>query len=68
MAKKKSIFGIGVCVTSIKRGFVSNIKFSGIPIVKLIKKKFNLPVKINNDAICFNLAEAIICQKLSNPG
>jgi len=38
----------------------SNLSLKNVPIVKLIKNRFNLPVKIANDAICFSLAEAII--------
>jgi len=36
-----------------------NIKLSGVAIVKLLQKKFSLPTKIDNDANCFTLAEAI---------
>ncbi len=37
-----------------------NLKLSGVPITSLLKKKFNFPVKIDNDANCFTLAEALI--------
>lgn len=37
-----------------------NLAFSNTPIVKILKKKTGLKIKIDNDANCFTLAEAII--------
>lgn len=40
---------------------VSNLPLSlaNTPLIKLIKQKINLPIKIDNDARCFALAEAV---------
>ncbi len=39
---------------------VANLPLSNTPIVKLIQQKINLPIKIDNDARCFALAESLI--------
>lgn len=39
---------------------VANLPLSNTPIVKLIKNKINLPIKIDNDARCFALAESLV--------
>lgn len=47
----------------IKRGIittVANLPLSNTPIVKLIKNQVSLPIKINNDARCFTLAESLV--------
>lgn len=47
----------------IKKGIiisVANLPLSNTSIVKLIKNKINLPIKIDNDARCFALAESLI--------
>ncbi len=63
LVREGSINGVGIgCPGSIdhKRGMVissTNLPIAGINFPKLIKKKFSLPAKINNDANCFALAE-----------
>ncbi|MBU1130912.1 ROK family protein [Patescibacteria group bacterium] len=37
-----------------------NLPLADTPIVKILKQKFKLPIKIENDANCFTLAEAVI--------
>lgn len=39
---------------------VENLPLSNTPIVKLIKQKVKLPIKIDNDARCFALAESLV--------
>jgi len=47
----------------IKRGLIlsnRDLPLSNTPIVKLIKQKIKLPIKIDNDARCFVLAESLV--------
>lgn len=37
-----------------------NLPLSNTPIIQLLKKKFSLPIKIDNDANCFTLAESLV--------
>jgi glucokinase len=39
---------------------MSNLPLANLPIVGLIKQRINLPIKIDNDARCFTLAESLI--------
>jgi glucokinase len=62
----KNVVGIGLGVPGyldVKQGkiiLINNIPaFSGLNIADKVSEKFNLPVKINNDANCFVLGESL---------
>jgi predicted NBD/HSP70 family sugar kinase len=56
--------GIGVPGTIDRRSEkilkTPNAALSDFPLIKALKKKFNLPIKMENDANCFALAEALV--------
>jgi len=37
---------------------LASLPLANLPLLKILKKKFNLPMKMDNDANCFTLAEA----------
>lgn len=66
MSRKNKIAKVGLGLPGpldLKNGkFLTtmNLPLSNIPIVKILKQKIKLPIKIDNDANCFTLAESII--------
>ena len=66
--KNGKILGIGIGSPGpmdYKRGIITNpvnLPFKNVPLRKIIKNKFKLPVFLDNDAKCFTLAEATFGQ------
>ncbi len=60
--KKASAIGIGSPgPLDVKKGLIlntPNLPFSGFPLVKAVRKRYKIPVRIDNDANCFALGEA----------
>ena len=70
LSKVDKVKGIGIsCIGPLNKGVIKNppnLPFKKFKIEKFVKKEFNLPVEVENDANCAALAEAKLGVKKDN--